>query len=348
MEADQNRILYLSQRDVRTAAARIDPVRAVREALAAHASGQSVLPAEAYLRWSPTTGESARSLNMPGRLAGTVDVAGTKIINANPANPARGLPRASGLTVLFDPADARVYCVLDAAYISALRTASVSALSAELFNGNDVGEWALIGAGALARAHLQLLPSTLGKLRAVNLFDIDRERADALGREFGPGLAERGIRLHVAHSARDAIRDADFIVTATTVTDGYIGRGWLKPGALLVHVSLDDLRPEALAEADQVIVDDWALVRDDDQRLLGRMWRQGLLTEPGQDSDPAAGRTTIHAELGDVVIGRKAGRSNGQEVIIVNPFGLSIEDLAVARQVYDNARQQGLGLWLER
>jgi ornithine cyclodeaminase len=348
METDPNRILFLSQRDVRTAAARIDPVRAVREALAAHASGQSVLPAEAYLRWSPTAGESARSLNMPGRLAGAVDVAGTKIINANPANPARGLPRASGLTVLFDPTDARIYCVLDAAHISALRTASVSALSAELFNGNDVGEWALIGAGALARAHLQLLPSTLGKLRAINLFDIEEKRAEGLAREFAPSLAERGIRLQVARSAKDAIRDADFIVTATTVTEGYIGRGWLKPGALLVHVSLDDLRPEALTEADRVVVDDWALVRDDDQRLLGRMWRQGLLTGPGDDADPAAGRTAVHAELGDIIIGRKAGRSSAQEIVIVNPFGLSIEDLAVARQVYDNARQQGLGLWLER
>jgi N-[(2S)-2-amino-2-carboxyethyl]-L-glutamate dehydrogenase len=352
----EDRILYLSRRDVRRVCARIDPVAAVREALARHARNETVLPAEAYLRWTVPGGEWARSLNMPGRIGGRVDVAGTKIINANPANPRRGLPRASGLTTLFDPGDARIYCVLEAAYISALRTASVSALAIELLNGNIAGKWALIGAGELARAHLDLLPSTVSKLGTISLFDVDGERARALHGEFAERLDDRGIRLHVANSARDATRDADVIVTATTTTTGYIAHDWLKPGALLIHVSLDDVLPEVVLNADKVVVDDWALVRDDDKRLLGRMYRQGLITAPDRPSGtagpeaaaPSTAAARVHAELGDIVIGRRPGRSTAEEIILVNPFGLSLEDLSVAKQVYENARRLGVGVWLER
>jgi N-[(2S)-2-amino-2-carboxyethyl]-L-glutamate dehydrogenase len=345
MEAAQDRILYLSGQDVRAASARLDPVAAVRQALALHARGQTVLPAEAYLRWSVRGGEWARSLNMPGRIAGPVDVAGTKIINANPANPLRGLPRASGLTVLFDAGDARIYCVLEAAHISALRTASVSALAIELFNGNLVGECALIGAGELARAHLELLPASTAKLREIRLFDLDAGRARALHGAFAGRLGERGIGLRVAASAREAIQDADVIVTATTTSTGYIAHNWLRPGALLIHVSLDDVLPEVVSRADKVIVDDWALIRDDDKRLLGRMYRQGLIAGP---DEPPGAITHVHAELGDVIVGRRPAREAAEEIILVNPFGLSIEDLAVASQVYESARGLGLGTWLDR
>jgi N-[(2S)-2-amino-2-carboxyethyl]-L-glutamate dehydrogenase len=358
MNAEEQGILYLCRRDVKAACSQVDPVAAVREALTLHARSQTVLPAEAYMRWNVGDGQWARSLNMPGRIAAPVEVAGTKIINANPANPRWGLPRASGLTVLFDPEHAQVYCVLEAAYISAVRTASVSALAIELINGNRVGELALIGAGELARAHLALLPSTVDKLRAISLFDVDAERARALHAEWVGPLGEQGTRLQVAASAKDAIRGADVVVTVTTTTTGYIGRGWLKPGALLIHISLDDVLPEVVAEASKVIVDDWALVRDDDKRLLGRMYRQGLIIGPDRQKmlsesvavhvPPSAVPTRVYAELGEIVTGHKPGRQAADEIIIVNPFGLSIEDLAVAKQVYQSARRMGLGVSLKR
>jgi ornithine cyclodeaminase len=349
MDAGEDRILYLSREDVRTACRQLDLLPAVRKALALHAEGQTVLPAEAYLTWSVNGSGSARSLSMPGCIRGAADVVGTKIINGNQSNPEQGLPRASGLTVLFDPISARAYCILEAGYISALRTASVSALSAELLNGNRAGRLALIGAGELARAHLELLPSTLDELGGVSLFDLREERALALQGEFAERLAERGIWLRVAASAQEAIRDADLIVTVTTTTTGYIAHDWLRPGALLVHVSLDDVLPEVVLEAGKVIVDDWKLIRDDDRRLLGRMYRQGLILGPHQWAGAGNGTAKrVHAELGEILVGREPGRASSREIILVNPFGLSIEDLAVAKRVYERAHSLGLGVWLER
>jgi N-[(2S)-2-amino-2-carboxyethyl]-L-glutamate dehydrogenase len=339
-------ILYLNRREVEQACAQIDPVAVVSCALALHSRGEALVPDEAYLAWTNQLGEGARSLNMPGWLGGSISMAGTKIINGNPANSTRGLPRASGLTLLFDPTTARISCVLEAAYVSSLRTASVTALSADLFRGPTVESLAVIGAGALAAAHLALLPGRLPGLRNVRLYDLDRERAGALLRQFGDELAARDVCMTLTDSAEEAIRPAQLIVPVTTTTTGYIPMAWLQPGAILVNISLDDPLPEVALEAGKLFVDDWHLCKTDSRRLLGRLYREGLIDGPGTSSGGRA--RPVDAQIGEVVLGSHPGRGSDDEVILVNPFGLSIEDVALAAEVYQSARRMGLGSQLER
>ncbi|RDI73920.1 putative ornithine cyclodeaminase mu-crystallin-like [Gaiella occulta] len=335
MAADS--ILYLSGREVARALETIDIVEAVAAALAAHARGQSVLPAEAYLAWSHA-GETLRSLSMPGMVDGR---AGVKIINANPANPGRGLPRASGLTLLFDNETGRPLCIMEAARISCLRTAAVTALAADLLGAAPIERLAILGAGALARCHLELLPNRLPDLREIRLHDLDRARAAALAAAAATAL--------VCDSAEQAIRGAQLVVPLTTATSGYIHYDWLDPGALLVNVSLDDPLPEVVLRAGKLFVDDWPLVAADERRLLGRPHRAGQIRGPdARDAATATGSRLIDGELGELLIGTRQGRSRPDEVIVVNPFGLAIEDVAVADRVYREARRLGLGTALDR
>ena len=132
-------VRYLSRQDVRAACAGIDTVAAVREAVLAHSRGEAMLPAEACLRWITPSGAKARNLNMPGYVGGAIARAGTKIINANAANPDNGIPRASGICLLFDPETAQVVCIMDATYISATRTASVTVLAGDIVMLNPFG-----------------------------------------------------------------------------------------------------------------------------------------------------------------------------------------------------------------
>lgn len=330
-------LLYLGGDDLARALEAVDPVDAVAAALAAHARGETVLAEEAYLGWSHA-GETLRSLSMPGMVAGC---AGVKIINANPSNPARDLPRASGLTVLFDVETGRPLCVLEAARISCLRTAAVTALAADLLGASPIERLAVIGAGALARCHLELLPSRLRHLREIRLYDAAPGRTRALAAGV-PGAV-------VCDSAEQAIRGAQLVVPVTTTTAGYIAFDWLEPGALLVNVSLDDPLPEVVLRADKVFVDDWALVAADERRLLGRMLRAGHVRGPdGRDAATTGTARPIDGELGELVIGTREGRSRPDEIILVNPFGLAIEDIAVARRVYERALDAGLGTPLDR
>jgi ornithine cyclodeaminase len=345
---DDDQLLYLSRDEVELACRGIDPVAAVRDALRLHALGQTVVPDEAYLAWRNERGEPVRSLSMPGYLGGPAGaVAGTKIINANPANPAYGLQRASGLTLLFDVGTAHIVCLMEGAYISALRTAAVTALSATLLGNQRLRTLAIIGAGTLARAHVQLLPVHLPDLEQLRVFDLDPRRTNDLLRELAPWCEERGVVAGPAASAEEAIRGADLVVPVTTTTSGYIAHEWLRPGALLVNISLDDPLEEVVLRADRVFVDDWHLVSHDSRRLLGRMIRQGLIDGPSAAPSTGAAKR-VDAELGEVVIGRHVGRSNAREVILVNPFGLALEDLAVARAVFEAASERGLGVRLER
>jgi N-[(2S)-2-amino-2-carboxyethyl]-L-glutamate dehydrogenase len=345
----EDKILYLTREDVIQACEDINVVDVIRELFALHGSGQTVLPDEAYLGWTTELGETVRSLSLPGYVGGSLNSAGTKIINGNIANPSRGLPRASGLTMLYDSVSVQVNCVMESAYLSSLRTACVTALSAELFKGREIERVAIIGAGVLAQTHIELLAKTLPHLRIIRIFDISTERVAALRATLDSVLKERGIELQETTSAEEAIKAAQLIVPVTTTTTGYIQYGWLQPGAILVNISLDDPLPEVVLRADRVIVDDWKLVKDDPRRLIGRMYRAGQIIGPDESvTSVKENQRRIDAQLGDVVTSGKGKRSHLDDIIFVNPFGLAIEDIALATHVYRKALQLGLGVWLER
>lgn len=345
----EDKILYLSRKDVEIAYSRIDSVAIIRDVFRQHASGQVILPDEAYLSWTNEHNELVRSLNMPGYIGGSQNAVGTKIINGNIANPVRGLPRASGLTLLFDDTSARVKCIMEGAYLSSMRTASVTLLSVDLFQGREIQRAAIIGAGILAQAHIEMLVKRLPYLRQISIFDIERKRIATLKANLASVLGEHRVELHEAATAEEAIKLAQLIIPVTTTTTGYIQFNWLQRGSILVNISLDDPLPEVIFKADRVIVDDWNLVKNDSRRLIGRMYRAGQIIGPGESSESHENgqqRRCIDAQLGEVVIGTSAGRTHPDDIILVNPFGLAIEDVALAAHVYQVALSLHMGVWL--
>lgn len=343
----EQKILYLARKDVEQICQEIDSVEVIREVFKLHGTGQVVLPDEAYLTWRNAHGEQVRSLSMPAYVGGTVNRAGTKIINGNIQNPLRGLPRASGLMLLYDDASVSVLSVLEGSYISSLRTASVSMLAVETLKGPSISCVAVIGAGILARAHIELLLQRLPDLQTIRIFDLSAQRVQELHDQIAGLFRQKGVLFEPVQSAEEAITPAQVIIPATTTTTGYIRHDWLQPGAILVNISLDDPLPEVVFRSDRVIVDDWGLVKNDTRRLIGRMYRQGQVVGPDEKVE-ADGQRQIDAELSDVIIGRKEGRRSKNDIILVNPFGLAIEDVALAEHVYRHAIQGNRGIWLQR
>ncbi len=343
----EQKILYLSRKDVAQICLEIDSVEVLREVFRLHGSGQTELPDEAYLTWCNAHGEQVRSLSMPAYVGGTVNKAGTKIINGNIHNPMRGLPRANGLTLLYDDTSVDILCVMEGAYISSLRTASVSMLAVEILKGPPIASVAIIGAGVLAKAHIELLLQRLPELQVIRIFDLSQQRVQELYEQIAEHVQQKKVIFEPVQSAEEAISTAQLIIPVTTTTISYIRYTWLQPGAILVNVSLDDPLPEVVLHADRVIVDDWRLVKDDPRRLIGRMYRQGHVVGPDEKVE-ADNQRQIDAELSDIVIGKKEGRKSKDDIIMVNPFGLAIEDVALAAHVYQRALQEKRGIWLER
>lgn len=334
---------YLNRAEVIRATREFDPVTSVRDALLLHAEGRTTLPDEAYLGWETRDGATARSLALPGALWGARPAIGLKVINSSLANPARGLPRAEGLTMLFDPQTARPVAIMEAAYLSALRTSAYSTLSVLLLAAPGLTKVAVIGCGALGESHVRMLAAARPGI-VFALYDHDTQRRDALI----TALGGEGITGMPSQSAEDAVRDAGVVVTTTTTTTGYIPYAWLAPGTLIAHVSLDDVLPEVVRLADLAIVDDWALVSADSRRLLGRMYRSGELLGPAGEAydTPAPGARRIDATLADVVAGRHPGRQTPAQIILSNPFGMGILDVGVAAEVFRVASALDLGIRL--
>lgn len=342
VEMTEDKLLYLNNCDIAKACLDIDPLRCVAEALRQHAEGTARVGDEGTLRWSPAEGQSARTVNMPGLLTNPA-VVGTKIINANTGNPQSGLPRADGLTLLFDPSTARPTVILQAAEISALRTAAVSTLAARhLHNGSPI-TLALLGAGKIAETHAVLMSRYL-EIDSVLICDQIPER--------GLALAERlrslngSFRRVATVEAEHAVSRANVVVSATTTTSAYVPYDWITRGTTVINVSLDDIHADAYIEADLLYVDDWQLITADTQRLLGRLAREGKVSGPGRAA-PANGRS-VTGTIGQLLAGECPARENARQTALVNPFGMAIEDLALAQAVYVAAVSRGLGTPLDR
>lgn len=340
---DPNSLRYLSRDEVIAAIRGIDPVETVRQALEMHADGRTTLPDEAYLGWRTSGGLAARSLALPGAVWSEDPAVGMKVICGSLANPALGLPRAQGVILLFDRETAHPVTIMEAAYLSALRTSAYTALSVALLGPREPGRVAVIGCGALGEAHVRLLGERLPGAR-FRLYDRSSDRRDALVGK----LSGAGLDCGPADSAESAIRDAGVVVTTTTTTTPYLRLAWLSPGALVAHVSLDDVYPEVVHQAGTVIVDDWSLVSGDRKRLLGRMYRRGELAGPDGETYGAAAAECrrVDATLGDVITGRHPGRRSPDRIVLSNPFGMGILDVALAAEVARVAAEDGPGLRL--
>ena len=335
-------MLLLSSHDVERTCRETDVVGAVREALILHAAGDTRLAPEAYMAWDAPGGGRARTLNMPGFVGGAVNAVGTKIINGNPANIERDIPRASGVTALFDRDTARIICLMDGAFISARRTAAVSELCVEKLHVAAPVCLGVCGAGYLALHHVEALAHRMG-LERLLVYDLHRERAEALcARAMAAELCPRAA---VADTAAELGRQSTCIVAATTTTTPYIDYEMIAPGTVLLNISLDDFAADVFLRADKLYVDDWALITADQNRLLGRLARDRLVVDPRRSASggPAAGPRAIEGTIGELLAGICLGREREGEIILVNPFGMAIEDIAVAKAVYDRALAMNIG-----
>jgi ornithine cyclodeaminase/alanine dehydrogenase-like protein (mu-crystallin family) len=309
--------------------AAFDPLDVVESALRSHATGNTVLPAEAYMEWNNPAGAHCRSIAMPGGVPGRDGpVYGVKIINAAVSNPSAGLDRAGGVTMLFDPCTARPYLMADAGYLSALRTAAYTLLSLRHLGPQECESISLIGCGALAREHLRLFARYYPSITTAYVYDLDQGRSRALAD--WAGLGTTGITVVSCNSAPEAAAASTVVITVTTSRKPYIERDWLRPACFVAHVSLDDLAENVFLAAEAVFVDDVSLVRDNPRRILGRLMAEDKIDK-------------IDGTLGEVLMGTRQAIRPHNGVVVSNPFGMSILDIALLEQVARTAEERGLG-----
>lgn len=314
----------------------VDVVEVVREALKHHARGQTVLPTEGYLPWVNEQGAQARSLAMLGAIqTGSQSLYGAKVINSAISNPARGMERAGGFVMLFDPETARPRILAEGGLISATRTAAYTVASLGQLGPASPRRVSILGCGTLAAAHLRLLNSHVGSIEVAHVYDHDPARAAELAR-LAAEHVER-IQIVTETDPLQCVRASNVLITTTTSTQPYIDSTWFEQPTFVAHVSLDDVDASVFAAAELVVVDDLALVRENPRRVLGRLLQDA--SPPGLSdvlrTDPAV--------LGELLLEEVVPMRPDRSHIVSNPFGMAILDVALLGAVAPRIEAVGDG-----
>jgi ornithine cyclodeaminase/alanine dehydrogenase-like protein (mu-crystallin family) len=329
------RVLVLSHRDVLAALTPQACAQAMATVLAEHARGQSYLPLRSVMIPPDAAGFMGLMPGWRGPGNGKAAAFALKAVCIMPGNPARGLDAHQGLVTLFDGQSGVPTAILDAAAITEVRTAAVSAVATSVLARQDARIIAILGAGTQARAHLRALAGA-GDFEQVRVYAPTRQHADALAQQAG----DAGVPVIVSSSAQEAVRDADVVVTATSSREPVLQRDWLRPGA---HVNAVGASSPQARELDTATVAASALYCDSRESLRHEAGEFALAIAEGL----ITGEEHIRAELGEVLAGTAAGRRDAGELTLFRSLGLAIEDLAAAETAVAAAAEQGLGTEIE-
>jgi ornithine cyclodeaminase/alanine dehydrogenase-like protein (mu-crystallin family) len=320
-------LLYLSQKDVADVALPLSEViELVAFALSEKAHGRVEMPPKPGVH--PLAGALLHAMPAWVERAGTC---GIKWVSAFPGNKARGLPSINGLIIVNDPTTGLAQAVLDATWITTVRTAASSAVAARALARPDSNVMAVLGAGVQGRANVAALQQVLPRLQLIRVYAPRRETLERYKQDVE---REYNISVKAVMSAQEAVRDADVIITAAPwpMVTGVapIKSEWLSKDVFACALDFDaSFTAEAVASFDQRFTDDPATM------IYYR--NAGFF---------AAWPTDVQ-ELAAVVAGLKPDRqerlsSKPERILTVN-LGLGIYDLVVARRVIERAREQGRG-----
>jgi len=326
--------VYLSQEDVRaTGIGMPEVMTSVERVLALHDEGKVNLPSKVILDLGER--ERGRINAMPAYIGGDIEMCGMKWIAGFPPNPVKfGIPRAHALIVLNDSSTGVPLAVMDGTYISAMRTGAVTGVGAKYLANLDSEVVGIIGCGVQAKTQVMAIKAAISTVRLLKGYDV---RGDA-SKQFAEWASqELRIEARAVGSAREAVEGSDIIATVTVADEPIVKDTWLKKGSFFCHVGSYQEEEEAVVfNADKVVVDLWHEVLHRGTPLLARLYNAGKIKEE-----------KIYANIGEIIGGKKRGRTNRDERIFFSPLGLGSEDVAVASFVYKEAKRKGLGVTLK-
>jgi alanine dehydrogenase len=256
-------------------------------------------------------------------------------VNGNfPGNPeAFGLPTIQGIVVLCDADNGRPLAVMDSIEITALRTAAATAVAAKYLAREESQVATICGCGKQGRVQLEAL-AVVRPLKKVFAYDKNEAQAIRFARELADKLA---LSVTSVTDLAAAVRQSDICVTCTTSRVALLGAADVAPGTFIAAVGADnpekqELHPDLMARSKIVVdlLEQCASIGDLHHAIEG-----GKVT-----------RSDVHAELGEVVAGKKPGRTSKEEVIIFDSTGTALQDVAAAVIAYENAERRGSGIRL--
>ena len=323
-------LTYLNALDVEALALSDDEILATIEAsLSAQGRGETVIEPRMHL--IPDKAVHGHFNVLRGAIRAPINLAGVKVISDYVDNYMQGLPSELGLLLLMDPTNGAPKAIVDGSHLTDMRTGAVTAIGAKYLARKESKVLGHVGARGTAYWNVRLL-DRLFDFSEIRVHSRRRESRDAFAARLSRDLCKAVV---ATEDWQSCVSGADIIVEASRLSEPtpLLKTEWVKQGAFVapygtmsaVELSLTDIM-------DKMVVDDWG------QCKTGQFGSLRAHVEAGKLSE-----TTLHAELGEIVAGLKAGRERDDETILFWHRGLSLSDIALGSAMLDKAARAGIG-----
>jgi ornithine cyclodeaminase len=331
-EGASMKILILNHAEVEELLPMPACITVMTEALTALARGQVHQPLRMVVRPPEATGLMGL---MPAYVSGEHAAYGLKAVCVFPGNPAIGKDAHQGSVMLFSAKTGELLALMNASAITAIRTAAVSGVATRLLAREEATDLAIIGAGVQARTHLQAM-AVVRPLKRVRVVSRTKESAAKFAADMSP---QYDFPIEPVDTVEAAVRDANVITTVTSAAGPILQRDWIAPGT---HLNVIGSSIPTTREVDTATMAAASLFVDRRESTLNEAGDYLVAAKEG-----AVGPDHIKAEIGELLIGAKPGRTSSAEITLFKSLGLAIEDLASAEYIFHQAGEKQAGTWVE-
>ena len=321
-------VLILSKDDVRLLLRLEDAIEVVEESFKRLALGKVLMPLRSIIQIPKHIGMIG---TMPAYLK-EAEIAGLKIFTVIPNNPSKNnFPTTTASILLINPITGQLLALIEGSYLTAIRTGAASAVATRKLSKFDSTRIGIIGSGIQARFQL-LSINKVRKIDLVSIYSPNKKHRKIFAGEMGSIL---GIDVKPVDSAKEVVMNSDIIVAATASKGPVIKGELLEDG---VHInSIGSCSPDTREVDLQTI--NWAKVIVDKKEVA--------LKEAGDFIIPISkgklSESCIFAELGEILIRKKKGRTNLNEITLFKYHGLAVQDVLLSKRIYETAIQNQVG-----
>jgi ornithine cyclodeaminase len=330
-------VLLLNADDIRKALPMPEAIEAMRGAFAALSKGCALVPHRTSLAIPRHGGTSLVMSSYVDGEAPAEEALALKVVSLFGGNRLRGLDRIQAAVLVLEPDTGRIDALLEGATLTAIRTAAASGAATDMLARPESKTLAVLGAGIQARFHIEAV-CAIRSIESVRVFGPSPDRVKSVVQDFAARKDIRG-RFIAAASVAEALNGADIVCAATTSATPVFADGHIQAG---VHINgIGSYKPEAAEVPPETVVRSKVVVDSRDAAWI----EAGDLIQPLRAG--RIGRDHIHAELGEIVLGLRPGRTNAQEITFFKSVGIAVQDAFAARVAVAHARRLGLGQEIE-
>jgi len=291
--------------------------KTVEKAFRAYGLGNVEMPAKSYLYFPKGDLRS-----MPAYISGEgFDIAGVKCVNVHPQNTAGSLPAVMAVIILNDPHTGFPLAIMDGTYLTSIRTGAAGAIAAKYLSREDSEVAGFVGCGAQARTQLSCLLE-IRNIRKIKIWQFPKDRECV--REFKKWTEKNyGIEAMVSPSMNYVTMDSDIVIATTPSRTPLVN--CVSPGTHINAIGADapgkqEINMSILKQA-KIVVDDWTQASHSGEINVPLSLKQMT-------------KRDVHALLGDIIVGKKRGRTSAKEITVFDATGLAIQDISCGYIVY--------------